>query len=190
MFFRKIQKFMPKEYCNSIFALDYNKLYDDNIRLILTDLDNTLISYRDCLPTKELLLWKEQLEQKGFEIIVVSNSPKKRVRAFCQEFGTNYVYTATKPWKRGYRKALKLASKDYAMSQVISLGDQLMTDVYGSNRLGIQSYLIKAIDKKTERLVTRVNRSFERRILKKIKKDYPADYERLLAEYVCDTHEN
>ena len=39
----KDDKFIPTIYKETVFDIDYIKLYDDGIRLILTDLDNTLV---------------------------------------------------------------------------------------------------------------------------------------------------
>ena len=45
----KDSKFIPTIYKETVFDVDYTKLYESGIRLILTDLDNTLVSYKDGL---------------------------------------------------------------------------------------------------------------------------------------------
>lgn len=164
---------IPDDYVSSIFDIDYNKLYSNGKRLILTDLDNTLISYKATEPTDELYKWKSELEGMGFEIIIVSNSGKKRVKHFANMLGIKYVNLSTKPLKRGFKKALKIASTKYKKEEVVVLGDQLLTDVYGANRMKLSMVLVKAIDNKTERLVTKHNRKNEDKMLKKVcKKNY------------------
>lgn len=161
---------IPDDYVSSIFDIDYNKLYSNGKRLILTDLDNTLISYKATEPTDELYKWKSELEGMGFEIIIVSNSGKKRVKHFANMLGIKYVNLSTKPLKRGFKKALKIASLKYKKEEVVVLGDQLLTDVYGAKRMKLSMILVKAIDKKTERLVTKHNRRNEDKMLKKVRK--------------------
>lgn len=161
---------IPDDYVSSIFDIDYNKLYSNGKRLILTDLDNTLISYKATEPTDELYKWKSELEGMGFEIIIVSNSGKKRVKHFANMLGIKYVNLSTKPLKRGLKKALKIASTKYKKEEVVVLGDQLLTDVYGAKRMKLSIILVKAIDKKTERLVTKHNRKNEDKMLKKVRK--------------------
>lgn len=161
---------IPDDYVSSIFDIDYNKLYSNGKRLILTDLDNTLISYKATEPTDELYKWKSELEGMGFEIIIVSNSGKKRVKHFANMLGIKYVNLSTKPLKRGFKKALKIASSKYKKEEVVVLGDQLLTDVYGAKRMKFSMILVKAIDKKTERLVTKHNRKNEDKMLKKVRK--------------------
>lgn len=164
---------IPDDYVSSIFDIDYNKLYSNGKRLILTDLDNTLISYKATEPTDELYKWKSGLEGMGFEIIIVSNSGKKRVKHFANMLGIKYVNLSTKPLKRGFKKALKIASTKYKKEEVVVLGDQLLTDVYGAKRMKLSMVLVKAIDNKTERLVTKHNRKNEDKMLKKVcKKNY------------------
>ena len=53
---------------------------------------------------------------------------------------------------------------------MVVLGDQLLTDVYGAKRMKFSMILVKAIDKKTERLVTKHNRKNEDKMLKKVRK--------------------
>lgn len=164
---------IPDDYVSSIFDIDYNKLYSNGKRLILTDLDNTLISYKATEPTDELYKWKSELEGMGFEIIIVSNSGKKRVKHFANMLGIKYVNLSTKPLKRGFKKALKIASTKHKKEEVVVLGDQLLTDVYGAKRMKLSMVLVKAIDNKTERLVTKHNRKNEDKMLKKVcKKNY------------------
>lgn len=170
---------IPDDYVSSIFDINYDKLYSEGKRIILTDLDNTLISYSSSYPTKELFEWKERLQKIGFEIIVVSNSGKERVRDFSALLGLKYVNFATKPLKRGFKKAFKIASREYKKEEAIVFGDQLLTDVLGAKRYGLSMVLVRAIDKKTERRVTRFNRKNEDKMLGKVEKK---DYELYLAK--------
>ncbi len=175
------KKFFPQEYIDSIYCIDYNKLYAEGFRLILTDLDNTLISYKDNEPNEKLLNWKKELEELGFTIIVVSNSGKKRVKYFSDLFNVEYVASSLKPFKRGFKKGIKKTS--FKKEETIFLGDQLMTDIYGANRMGMRPYLVKAIDQKTERFITKLNRIREKKVLRGIRKKYPEKFKERLEEY-------
>ena len=177
---------VPDEYVSTIFDIDYNKLYSEGKRLILTDLDNTLISYIATRPNEDLFRWKEMVEKIGFEVIIVSNSRKTRVSEFANELKLPFVKFAKKPTKLGFKKALKIASKRYQANEVVELGDQLMTDVYGSKRMKFYTVLVKAIDKKTEKWVTKCNRNLERKMLKKVKKKDEALYKVSLEKYERD----
>lgn len=175
-----IKKLIPNYYFKSIYDIPYDILYARGIRLILTDLDNTLISYKEKLPTEALVQWVKRLEEMGFEIIIVSNSRKNRVTTFAEALGLPCVQFSMKPLKKGMKKAIRIAKKKYKKEEIILLGDQLMTDIYGANRMKIVSALIEAIDRKTDTFPTRFNRGLERHFLKRIKKKYPQKYNEVL----------
>ena len=180
----KDEKFIPTIYKETVFDVDYIKLYENGIRLILTDLDNTLVSYKDGEVNDKLLKWLEDRKQEGFEIMIISNnSSVTRVKDFAAKLGIPYVARAMKPLKGGFKKVLKLATRKYASNEIVAIGDQLMTDVFAANRMNYTSILVKAIDRKTEKWTTRFNRILESHVLKVIEKKYPELFEKCLKEY-------
>ena len=182
-----IKKLIPDYYFKSIYDIPYDTLYSEGIRLLLLDMDNTLISYKETLPSDNLKELKKKLENMGFELILVSNSRKNRVNNFCDAFEIPYVKFSIKPLKRGIKKAMKKVAKNkYKKEEVLLLGDQLMTDIFGGNRCGLKTGLIEAIDKSTDIGPTRANRKLERYFLKRIKKKYPDLYNERLKEYGGD----
>lgn len=185
-YFVDIKKFIPDEYQTTIYDIDFKKLYDNGKRLIITDLDNTLISYKETHPTKDLISWKNDLIEMGFEIIICSNNHRQRVENFSKELGVDFVYSAHKPLLGGLKKALKKAKRKYKKEEVIEIGDQLMTDQYGSARLRLYTIMVKNIDPKTEIWTTRFNRRLENKILKRIKKKYNDLYNEKLGRYVSE----
>lgn len=183
------RKFIPTIYKETVFDVDYNKLYDDGIRLILTDLDNTLVSYKDNEVTPKLLDWLNSLKEKGFEIMIVSNNSSEiRVKEFARKLDILYVAKAHKPLKGGFKKSLKKATRKYESNEIVAIGDQLMTDVFAANRMNYTSVLVKAIDRKTEKWTTKVNRKLERYVLKRLKKKYKELYEEKLRVYKEENH--
>lgn len=175
-----LKKFIP-DYCfKSIYEIPLSKLYADGIRLILTDLDNTLISYLDAMPNDNLIKWRDEVIKTGFELIIVSNSKKDRVERFSKAFKVDCVKFSTKPLKRGIKKAInKISKNNYDNNQIIILGDQLMTDILGGNRCKIKTALIEAIDKSSDSFPTRCNRRLENFVKNRIKKKYPDEYLKL-----------
>ena len=173
------KKFIPNEFHNNFFDIDFKELYNNGLRLILTDLDNTLISYADTKPTKKILDKFCELENIGFEIIVISNNVPTRIKTFLD--GTNYkgVGNARKPLLIGLRKALRLASKHYTHMETIIIGDQLMTDVYCANRFNSYSILVNPLVKKTEKWYTKIKRKTEQKMIEKIKRKYNDEYKKL-----------
>ena len=185
----KNKHFIPSLYVNTIFDIDFNKLYEDGIRLILTDLDNTLISYKETDPLEAQYDWVKKMKEIGFEIIIVSNnSHKDRVSHFAKLLDIKYLNFALKPTKIGMKKALKMANKKYEPEEVIALGDQLMTDILVANRMKFHSVLVKAVDRKSDILPTRINRKLEGHVLKVLKKKETESYNEKLLQYVEDSY--
>lgn len=179
-----IKKLIPDYVYKTIYDMPLEKLYDDGIRLILTDLDNTLISYAEELPNEKLNEWKKRIEEIGFEFILVSNSKKQRVDKFANAFNITYQKFSTKPLKRGIKRAIKkLASKPYDNNQILLIGDQLMTDILGAKRCKIKAGLIFPVDKSTDIKSTRLNRKMEQFFLNRIKKKMPDVYNEKLKEF-------
>ena len=91
MSFLNYRNYIPDLYINKITDLDFKQLYAEGYRLILTDLDNTLISYKETEPTPEIISFVRNLEAIGFEVFIISNSLKDRVSHFSSILGVDYV---------------------------------------------------------------------------------------------------
>ncbi|HHU80397.1 MAG TPA: YqeG family HAD IIIA-type phosphatase [Acholeplasmataceae bacterium] len=163
------KKFVPNEVYRSVFDIDFKKLYEDGKRIILTDVDNTLISYDEVGPSEQLLMLHQELTNMGFKIYLISNNNIFRLEKFSEKFiNEGFIASARKPLKRGFKRAIKLINRP--AEEIIVIGDQIMTDVYGAKRSGLDVVLVKPIKKSTEKWYTRFNRYWENKIVKKIKK--------------------
>lgn len=176
--FLKTKQFIPTEFHDSFFDIDFQKLYDNGKRIILTDLDNTLISYEEFKPTKIILDKIQELESMGFEIVLISNNSVSRITDFCEGTDLKGIGNARKPLRIGFKKALN-STKLNRKEKTVVIGDQLMTDIFGANRFDIDSILVNPLKKKTEKWYTKFNRKIEYKMLEKIKKKYRETYESL-----------
>lgn len=175
----KTKKFIPNEYHKSFFDIDFNKLYQMGYRLILTDLDNTLISYDEEVANDIIKNKFIELKKIGFEIKLVSNNVPARINKFISDLDVLGFANARKPLSIGLNRAWKSSKLKTPKDKTIIIGDQLMTDIYGANRFKTYSILVDPIKKKTEKWYTKINRSVERKMLIKICKKKPAIYKQL-----------
>lgn len=135
---------VPARVVGSIFDLNPDALQAAGIRLVLADLDNTLVSYEEHLPSPALRQWKEGLESRGIRLFVVSNSRKsRRCPDFCAALDIPCVRHAGKPGTSGFHRALE--ETGVPPEAAIMVGDQIFTDVWGANRAGIRAVLVKPI---------------------------------------------
>lgn len=155
----------PDMYLKSIFDLDTGLLKSKGIRGIITDLDNTLVPWRDRNVCPRLEEWLTQLKDQGFTLCIVSNNSPERGENMARMLDIPAVWYAVKPRRRAFRRAIETMGTSPSETAVI--GDQVFTDVLGGNRLGLFTILVLPMSRK-EFFGTRVTRVFEGRVLKKL----------------------
>lgn len=148
----------PDRVAESIFRIDLDALLRLGVRALCLDIDNTLVEWNRP-PDDRLRTWLGRARARGFRMAVVSNNTQGRVASFCADLGLNGVAVAQKPRRGGFRRALALIGATPSEAAVI--GDQLWTDVWGGNRLGCFTVLVRPLDRR-EFLGTRVARQLER----------------------------
>ena len=162
-----LNNFMPDIYQKSIYDIDYKKLKKNGIKCLIFDLDNTLVPISIKKPNKKLRDLIESLKDMKFRVLIVSNSPKKRVEPFKDLLGVDSAYLAFKPLKKKYLKILSMYK--LKPSQIATVGDQLLTDIWGSNRMEFTSILVNPMGT-TDYALTKINRLIEPFIYNKLEK--------------------
>lgn len=168
-----MSKYLPTNVALSVFDVDYDTLYANGKRIILFDLDNTLISYFEKVPSQKLIELGKKLLDKGFKTYVLTNNYGSRINLFMETFpATEAGCLMKKPFVYKIKKFLKEKGiTDY--KQIIMIGDQLVTDIRCANRLCVDSILVKSISRASEHWYTIINRSREKGIVKRIAKKDP-----------------
>mgnify|MGYP000657314184 CR=1 FL=1 len=177
----KAKMYLPSKNYQTVYDIDFTQLYSEGKRYILTDLDNTIISYAYDSPTNEVKEFFKMLKEIGFKVVIVSNSPISRVRKFLDELDVYGVASCKKPLLSGVKKAMKYFGNP-PLEETILLGDQLLTDVLVANRLGIDIFFVMPLESKTEKWYTKANRRAERFIVKRVKRKHPELYKELLGD--------
>lgn len=142
-----LKRFYPKDTATSSYDIDYKSLYESGKRGIIYDIDNTLVEHGADADRRAEELFA-MLHKLGFKTCLLSNNDEERVKRFNRNIGTNYIYKAGKPAPKAYMRAIKLL--DLKPDQVVFIGDQLFTDIYGANLLGIDNICVQPIDKHEE----------------------------------------
>ena len=135
---------IPDDRVGSIYELTAETLKKRGKKLVLADLDNTIARYREPVPSAALLHWKEQLNEAGIEVFILSNGRKPcRSRRFAEAFGVDFISHAGKPRRRGFDAALERTG--FSAEETLMVGDQIFTDIWGANNAGITSVLTEPI---------------------------------------------
>ncbi len=161
-----MDNFIPDIYMQSIYTINYKKLKKRGIKCLLFDLNNTLVSYDIDYPDDKLRELIFELE-KNFKVIIVSNSSKNRIRPFKEKLNIDAAYSARKPFKYKFKKIINMYN--FQDTEVAMIGDELLTDVYGGNKMGFTTILVNAISE-NEPFHTRVERYLESKIIKRLNK--------------------
>jgi len=172
-----LERFFPDEIVDKIQDIDFNKLRSKGIKALILDIDNTLVPPFIKEADDGVIDWVKNVKDKGFELCIVSNATKKRVDRFNEKLGLKAIHRASKPMKSAFSKALDLLG--FSADEVALVGEQIFTDVYGGNRMGMYTILVKPIDRR-EALFVRLKRYPEKYIMKKYKEYLMRD--RLVAE--------
>lgn len=159
--------FLPNEYVQSIFDIKPEHLKSKNIKAIITDLDNTLVGWDVKDPTDEVRAWFEDMKANDITVTIVSNNNEERVASFSSSLEIDFIFKARKPRGEAFRKASNLMKVQ--KSEIVVIGDQMMTDVFGGNRNGLYTIMVVPV-KKTDGFITKFNRIIERRFLNYFKR--------------------
>lgn len=165
------ETFYPGNYVDSAYEIPYEKLYERGYRGIIFDVDNTLVPHGAPADARAIELF-ERLRAIGFSTCILSNNKGPRVSPFADKVGSAYIFKGGKPSRKGYERAMERMKTD--RDTTLFVGDQLFTDVWGANRTGLYSILVKPINPKEEiqivlkRYLEAVVLAFYRKRLKKM----------------------
>lgn len=163
-----LTNFLPGERVDSIYDIDLAELKAKGIRGIITDLDNTLVGAKDKSATPALVDWLKRVKAEGFQIVVVSNNTRARVSAIAEPLRLGFIYSARKPRSKAFLRALQIMNLQ--PKEAVVVGDQLLTDMFGGNRLGIHTILVRPIAIHDENIYTRINRRIEKWVISRLKR--------------------
>ena len=135
--------FLPDRLIDSYSELTPEILARLGIRLLIADIDNTLVPYDEKLPTDGVVRWARSLCDAGIKFALISNNTKERVELFNSRLGVFAVPKSGKPGKRG----VEAVTSHFGIpkSETALLGDQLFTDILCGRRAGVYTVLTKQI---------------------------------------------
>ena len=135
---------IPRGVYPSITHISPKALAEKGVKLVLADLDNTLVPYKVTVPPNDVIAWKEALAAAGITLFLLSNSRKPgRAQSFAEKLGIPCQGHSGKPKRAGYRRAMERMGA--APEETVMVGDQIFTDILGANRAGVTPLLVKPI---------------------------------------------
>ena len=158
--------FKPTARAEKITDINIRNLSKLSVRVILLDVDNTVVSYKDKTPIEGTEKWISEAIKAGFELFIVSNNKSyERVKLVADMFSIPFEYLALKPLPKGFINAFKRSGcQKY---ECVVIGDQIFTDILGANLAGMKSVLLSPIEEETGPFF-----KFKRKLEKGLRKKY------------------
>lgn len=126
------EKCYPNARLNSVLDITDSFLSENNIKAIITDVDNTLVDYEGNV-LEGITDWISGLQKKGIKICILTNTkkPNKAKKMSKMLNDIPYISFAKKPFKFGFKKAKKILDLNND-KEIAVVGDQIMTDILRS----------------------------------------------------------
>ena len=136
----------PDAYFKKVEDITIEFLQKNRLKVLILDVDNTLIDYNKNL-SKDIIKWAEELKGQGTKLYILSNTNnKEKVEKVAEKIGIPYKFFAKKPLKTGFLKIQKELNEK--AERIAVVGDQIFTDVLGGNRCKMFTILVDPIKEK------------------------------------------
>ena len=137
--------FAPAEYLDDLFAVNLAGLAARGIKLLLIDVDNTVLPADADQPSLRAINWFEQLDTLAFRTVLISDAlGRARLEKISALLGVPAYYGVLKPFLPG----LKYILAEYGVrpEECAVVGDALVGDILPARRLGAYAILVKGCD--------------------------------------------
>jgi HAD superfamily phosphatase (TIGR01668 family) len=115
-----------------------------NVRGLILDLDNTLTRWEDDKVAPGIHDWIGALKEAGIRMVILSNGLREKQDTVSRALDLPLVRAPLpKPFAVGFAKALKVIG--LPREEVAMVGDIVVTDIWGANRLGIRTMLVEPL---------------------------------------------
>ena len=157
----------PNMQVRKITDITIKMLNENNIKGMILDVDNTLIDL-DRVPLVGIKEWMDNMKNEGIKFCIASNSLKKdKIEKVAKMLDIPYVHFSVKPTKIGLKKAKQILGIENSKN-IAEVGDQLFTDVLGTNRMKMFSILTEPLCEEKVK-INNLKRKLEKRVLRRKK---------------------
>lgn len=136
--------FTPTAAYETILGVTPEVLRAMGVDAIILDIDNTCTTHDNPTPLDGLFDWLDSMRAAGIKMIIVSNNHVPRVTPFAELLGLDFIPEGAKPLTKGYKQAAERLG--VPKSRIVTIGDQLFTDILGAKLFGIKSILVRPIE--------------------------------------------
>ncbi len=158
----------PSAYVTSVHEIDLDSLKEQGIKLIICDLDNTLVPHFTKFPTMQVRKFVDEVKRRGFKFVLVSNNTSKRVSFFAEKLEiSDYIANAKKPFPSAIKKTIEKI--DVKPQETVIIGDMIITDTLAANFVHTESILVQPLmdpEKTVDKFISFLERFVFKRLAK------------------------
>ena len=145
MRFSLFKLFEPDRIYQSVDRIDFTLLFAEGKRLVLLDIDNTLVRHGSEQADDFARMIVDRIRNAGLIPYIVSNAKPSRARKFAATLAVPFTGLAGKPSPRGLLKACR--ETGFEPGQAVMIGDQLFTDILAARRAKVMAILVLPLDR-------------------------------------------
>jgi uncharacterized protein len=137
-----LHRFCPRLVVPSVTVLTPEFFRERGLDGALLDLDNTLVLWHGSDIDPAVSAWLRQLRQAGLQFCLASNTHRPhRLSELAAALEVPFELGVAKPGRRGLQRCLSRVGTPPERTAMI--GDQLFTDIWGGNRCGLYTVLVR-----------------------------------------------
>lgn len=157
-------RLVPDYNLKNIYEIDLEELKSKGIKLIMFDLDSTLMVSKSGKYLPETVEWLNKVKQ-DFSIVVVSNNNRGKYIDNVKSISDfDVLGSCAKPDTKVITEYIK--EKGFTPKECVIVGDRPLTDILCGKRLGCMTILVGSINAENEGIPTRFVRWLERLTIK------------------------
>lgn len=138
----------PDAYYNRLNEAPLDDYYAAGYRLLLLDIDNTLMTHGHSSSDPEAGRALSWIRATGLMPVILSNAKRERAAAVAADLGCPVIGMAMKPGVGGIETALRLTG--FSRKQALLAGDQLFTDIWAARKAEVAAVLVQPISRRGE----------------------------------------
>ena len=149
----------PEYRFSSLTKISPEWLKQHRYRVLLMDIDNTLLPRNSTVVPEQHLAWIQRLQRHGIALVIASNNGGKRISEIEKQLAENGLHVpvlkwAGKPFPRAYAGAIRLLEESFPSVSggsaicpacILAVGDQIFTDVLGAHWYHLPVVLLRPL---------------------------------------------
>lgn len=164
-----LHQFCPRLVVPTVTVLTPEFFHANGLEGALLDLDNTLVLWHGTAVDPAIADWLRQLRSAGLRFCLASNTHRPgRLSELASALEVPFEVGVAKPGRRGLQRCL--ARVGTPPQRTAMIGDQVFTDIWGGNRCGLYTILVRPMSTREFFGTRMVSRPLERIVISALRR--------------------